>query len=325
MKEWLGGIPNWLVNLISVISGVVTIVTAIVSVIFFCLNPTKFYINGVLITSTFVFGSFCVLLFFRAKKYRNLSSKRITALSFNYHHFLHTSRNVYYEVMKCWKDGKLTVETLSSIYKGKLEHMLDDLCSIMFSMAGRDVSACIKLVSPYDLKDNLDDCTLVTFCRSRNSATARLQYDGSFSVKIKDNTDFYAVLHNENKDNCFYADDLRKIDKKLREVGKKYKNTNPNWEDYYIGTIVVPIRLKSNLLVEAKKYRDEDYDLLGFLCVDSIKADAFTKRQRECNINIMHSFSDAIYVLLGQYMHYMRKLEEKETVKATEKLDSVMR
>lgn len=315
MKERLNDMPNWLVNLISVVSGVVTIATTIFSAVIFCINPAKFYINGVLITITIMFGSFCVILFFKAKKYRNLSYKRITALSFNYHHFLHASRNVYYEVMKCWKERQLTVETLSSIYKGRLVQMLDDLCSVMVSMTGRDVSACIKLVSPHDLKGNLDDCTLVTFCRSRNSATARLQYDGSFPAKIKDNTDFYVVLHNENKDNCFYADDLRKIDKKLREAGNKYKNTNPNWEEYYIGTIVVPIRLKLNLLIGAQKRRDEDYDLLGFLCVDSLSADAFTKKQRECNVNIMHSFSDAIYVLLGQYMHYMRKLEEIEAVK----------
>ncbi len=324
MRERIGNIPNWFINLITLVSGVVTVVTPIFSLIIFCLNPNNFDLNKVLLASSIIFASFSVLLFFTTRKYRNLSVKRIGALSFNYHHFLHNSRNVYYEVMKCWKEEKLTVETLSSIYKGRLVQMLDDLCSVMLSMTGRDVSACIKLISPHDSKAKLDDCSLVTFCRSRNSVTARSQYDGRFQVTIKDNTDFYGVVHNESKDNCFYADNLRKVDKRLRAVGNRYKNTNPNWEEYYIGAIVVPIRLKLNLLVGAQKREDEDYDLLGFLCVDSLKSDAFTKKQRDCNVNIMHSFSDAIYVLLGQYMHYMRKLEGKETKKVTEKLGSVM-
>ena len=313
MKERLNDMPNWFINLVSLISGVVTIATPIFSAIIIFLNPTKLDVNGFLLTITIMFGAFCVLLFFRAKKYRNLSSKRMYALSNNYHKFLHTSRNVYYEVMRCRKGGKLNVTTLSAIYKGKLTEMLNNLCDIMISMTGREVSACIKLVSPSHTSGSLDDCSLVTFCRSSNSKTTRSEYDGTFQVTIKDNTDFETIVHNESADNAFYASDLLEVDKHYRSVGKQYKNSNLNWSEYYKGTIVVPIRIKLKRLVGMPE--SENYDVLGFVCVDSLSTDAFTKKQRECNVNIMHSFSDAIYVLLGQYMHYMRKLEEIEAVK----------
>ena len=60
---------------------------------------------------------------------------------------------------------------------------------------------------------------------------------------------------------------------RIRKEGKKYENTNQSWATDYITTIVCPIRLKreSESFDKAVLY----YDLIGFLCVDSLDENAF--------------------------------------------------
>ena len=48
------------------------------------------------------------------------------------------------------------------------------------------------------------------------------------------------------------------------------------------------------------------YDIIGFLCVDSLATDAFLPKQEVFNCNIVRAFADNIYVLLGQYAHYLK-------------------
>ena len=110
----------------------------------------------------------------------------------------------------------------------------------------------------------------------------------------------------DNDKNYFYQNDLELFSKELEKQGKHYKNSNPNWKNDYVGTIVVPIRIDTNNLYNKE---NGSFDLIGFLCVDSKSKNAFTVQQEAFNVGIMKSFADILYVLLSQYRHYFEKLK----------------
>ena len=105
-----------------------------------------------------------------------------------------------------------------------------------------------------------------------------------------------------------FQEALSEYKKELEKIGKTYRNTNENWSKYYQGTIVVPIRIEFKRLYHQKK--NESYHIIGFLCVDSMSTDAFTEEQENYNVDIVKSYADIIYLLLSQYKHYLKKLEQ---------------
>ena len=234
-----------------------------------------------------------------------------------YHRFLHEVRNVYFDIMHSHKKGTLNENELSSTYRTTLSAILDKLCDIVESFTGRKVSACIKLISYSEDEEviNVDNAKLITFCRSTNSDTGRGAYEEEAKeILLKENTDFLDIVSSETAKNYFYQGNLESYRKKLEAVGKSYNNTNKNWSKFYKGTIVVPIQIKCKRLYHQK--RDKAWHIIGFLCVDSLSKDAFVEKQERFNVDILRSYADAIYILLGQYRHYLKKLTTPDKTNA---------
>lgn len=307
MKKKLNAIPLWLINGLTVVSGIITILSPIAAIVGAAIG--LFAYNAIVIATIVALLAFIVHLLFRIKKYRKLALDRMRVASENYHKFTHELRNVYFEIMHSHKKNTLSEETLSQTCQKTLSTMLDRLCEIMKSFTGREVSACIKLIS-YSEDDeviNIDNARLITFCRSTNSDTGRGTYEGSKIILLKENSDFYEIVSPEYPKNYFYHGNLGEYSKQsLETFGKPYENTDTAWTQFYKGTAVVPIQIEFKRLYHQK--RDSSWHIIGFLCVDSLSTDAFDDKQERYNIDMLRSFADAIYILLGQYRHYLKKL-----------------
>ncbi len=96
--------------------------------------------------------------------------------------------------------------------------------------------------------------------------------------------------------------------KDLEKAGKVYRNTTEHFEKYYRGTIVAPIRIKRSRLYYLND--SAGYDIIGFLCVDSLSVNAFRNKRDEKNdySNIVKAFAAEIYIVLNKYNYYLRKI-----------------
>ena len=180
---------------------------------------------------------------------------------------------------------------------------------MMEKYCGQKTSSCIKLIAHPDAK--IEDITLTTFCRSTASDTTRGMYEAHKEIKLVDNTDFLYIVdpNRDSNKNYFYQGNLMDYVKELKkQQDKQYRNTNPNWEDDYIGTIVVPIQIEHKRLYDSTL--EESLHIIGFLCIDSKSSSAFLKRQEKANVDMLKSFADIIYILLSQYQHYLKKMSE---------------
>lgn len=239
--------------------------------------------------------------------------KKVTS---NMHNLLHSVRDIYFDVMHSYKKNTLNEHWLAKTYQIELPKILDNLCSVMTAYTSYEVSACIKLITYKDPEDtiDLDNATLVTFCRSTNSDHNRSSYESSSTpILLHDNTDFFEVVSKNFEKTYFYQNNLIAYDKQLQQNGERYRNSNPNWSSYYRGTIVVPIRIQYEKLYHLKQ--DDAYHIIGFLCVDSMSTDAFTKKHEKYNVDLVYAYADVIYILLGQYRHYLRKFEAEKAKK----------
>lgn len=313
MKEKLSELPFWFINLISIIACGISIFSVATTLILFILN--KITLKSSIIFIIIMLIIIITILITRVRKYRIIASNRMEKTSINFHIFLHETRDVFFETLNSHKQNTLTTSELTRTCKNSLSNILDNLCEIMSSYTGREISACIKLIT-YNEDDeiiNSDNATLVTFCRSRKSNTNRDNYTSHTKIFLKDNTDFLEIISNDNNKDYFYQGNLDKYAKQLTKVNQEYKNTNSDWKSYYKSTIVVPIRIKSEKLYDHTQ--EDSYHIIGFVCVDSLKTDAFTAKQERYNVDIVKSFADIIYVLLGQYRHYLKKISLNENQK----------
>lgn len=188
------------------------------------------------------------------------------------------------------------------------------MCQILQKSTGEKVCACIKLIENTGVATGIDKekATVITFCRSKNTDKTRKANDGVHkkSIKIKENTDFYDILdeESENTNSYFYQGNLPQYDKDLRKAGKKYRNTTEDYEKYYKGTIVVPIRVNKSHLYYVSE--NSGYDIVGFLCVDSLSTNAFRNAEldKDNNTNIVKSFAAEIYIILNKYNLYLQRI-----------------
>ena len=302
-----------LADLIGIVSPIITPIVALITAFF----REDFSTKSVIIVCglTILVSIACnIFLFKRIRKIKTAELIRTEQVTQNMHKLSHNVRDVYFDILHDYKKGTLTEVHLSRTYKTELQKILDSLCSMMTAYTGRDISACIKLIAYSDPQEVLDkeSATLVTFSRSSNSKSNRGDYESPATpIYLRDNTDFYNVVDKGNLKIHFYQENLPDYADELERMGSRYHNTNINWKEFYRSTIVVPIRIKHNKLYHLRK-NDDTYHILGFLCVDSMDTDAFTKQQEAFNVDLLYAFADVIYILLGQYRHYLNKINREE-------------
>lgn len=309
MKEKFEKIPLAFINGVSIISGICTIISTVFTTISFFYNG--FSVNKFLLFVIVTSISFNVLLFTRIRKYALLETLRLKVVPQNMHNLLHEVRDVYFEVMSSYKKNVLSQATLTNWYKSELTRILNNLSSTMTTYTSQDICACIKLIPQFNIGEeiNLDNATLITFCRSDNSDHRRSSYESSNKpILIKDNSDFFEVVSPLFEKTYFYQGNLKTYAEGKRRNGEQYKNSNPNWDKFYNATVVVPIRIERNKLYHIAT--NDAYHILGFLCIDSMSTDAFSKSLENYYVNILYAYADIIYILLGQYCHYLRKFDK---------------
>ena len=307
IAEFFDNIPNFVINAITILSFLAMPISFLTQLILIWFKKSDNF-NFNILYLVFILG-ILIISCIRIKKYRNLSHSRMKVVSSNFRSFLKQSQSVYFETMKLHKENKLTVELLKDKYQNELIKILNCLCKIMKNYTCREVSACIKIInfnSGNPIID-LDNATVSTLCRSENSI-GRGEYEGNTRpIYIKENTDFREIVDqtiNTGK-SYFYVRDLEEYDKLLfKHYQRRYENTNVNYLNSYKSTIVVPIRIETEKLYDIKN--KNKYNVIGFLCVDSLSTDAFLSKQEKFNCNIVKAFANNIYVLLGQYAHYLK-------------------
>lgn len=318
--------PYWLYDGLSLLSAIVTIITAIIAIIKATIDTYKLedgtYIvsyNKMLVCISIVICFLLIVCVCKVMKYGRILRALRAEFSENYYGFLHDFRNSYFDVLMEYKLGNYNnisdgIRKLTDDTKEFLQTALDYLCQILQKSTGEKVCACIKLIENSGIATGIDKekATVTTFCRSKNTDKNRKANDGvdTGSIRIKDNTDFYDILDEESKDtnSYFYQGNLLQYDKDLKKAGKKYKNTTEDFQKYYKGAIVVPIRVNKSHLFYVNN--NNGYDIVGFLCVDSLSINAFRKNDydKNNNTNIVKSFAAEIYIILNKYNFYLKKI-----------------
>ena len=324
MESRMGKIPYWVYDLLSLISSLLAIITSIIALFKVTVKTEtseesthNIPIKGLLLLLTILFCFAFLVCIIKIKKYGTVTRNMRQAFSKNYYQFLHDFRNEYFYILrkhkKKIKKGKKNrrINELTNETRTFLINALDYLCEILHSDTGQKVCACIKLIeNTGNVVTNIDKnkATVITFCRSKNTDLGRLSNDEkeNSSIKIKDNTDFDCILNGQS---YFYVSDLQRYDKKLRQSNNLYRNTTENYEKYYKGTIVAPIRIKKEHLHYTKE--EKGYDIVGFLCVDSLSTSAFRESEHYeyAYSHIVKSFAAEMYIILNKYTFYLSKID----------------
>lgn len=328
MKRFLSRIPYGVYDGLSVISAIVTIITAIVGILklSIAVNETKgrysIDANGLFVFLSVILFALLIVLIIKIFKYISIIERHKRTVAQNFYNLTHDMRNAYFDMLNSHKQKKIveTPESLTTYTKGFLINQINNLCTILSELTGKEIHGCIKLITPcaQDISGdsvplNRNSAEVFTFCRTSNTPAARKSADGQhYSAKISENTDFYMILDFENKEtnSCFYQSDLERYDRQLQKInsGYGYQNSTKNWRTYYKSTVVAPIRVANERLFFNNL--KTDYSVIGFLCVDSESTEAFRDRSLDKYIysNIVKTFADALYIVLNMYSYYLKKV-----------------
>lgn len=267
------------------------------------------------------------------KLYQNKRS----IVSQKYYQLIHDYRNIINDLECSYKKGTLTDEQLTIMVTRFLENCLDYLVDTLSEMSGQVISGCVKAIIGGNCnRISYEDAKVNTFVRSHNTNPARRSLDqrDEEGVLLRDNTDFLDIVaeDRDKDDSVFYQPNLKKYAEQLRKIGKVYKNSTPHWDEYYIGTIVAPIRIASKRLFyldnnlpkrkARKNKRRSVYYTLGFLCVDSLSEEAFSWDQKENYTYIVKAYAAAMFNILSKNQFYLKRLHEKAN-EAKEKAKNV--
>lgn len=196
--------------------------------------------------------------------------------------------------------------------------LVDSLANELSKVLGSDIRACIKCLKYTALnEEDILKMNLVTFARSGLQNIDETMQEHLQPINIEENTDFSEIVKSSNNSRqrqYFYEKNLKKFDEKLRSKGEKYRNTNLSWESDYLTTIVCPIRLR-------RRTSDTDdsvlkYDLIGFLCVDSMDEEAFCNEYSDFCFDLLKGIADILYVYLDRFIEYYNDI--KREVEANE-------
>lgn len=217
-----------------------------------------------------------------------------------------------------YKNHELTVRLLTEIVTDFMQNTINSLAETFSVMTCEKVCGCIKVIKGFDSFEEIEykDAEVITYVRSGNTVEERKGRETG--VKISENTDFREIVSDDRLTNnsFFYIENLLEYAAALKERGKHYDNTTKNWEKYYRSTIVVPIRIDSDLLFYKKT---EGYDILGFLCVDSMSDGIFTDEMKECYVDVIKTYAAIMYIMFSKYQFYLKAVTAKNDVQVADK------
>ncbi|HJC23210.1 MAG TPA: hypothetical protein H9761_05840 [Candidatus Eisenbergiella merdavium] len=245
----------------------------------------------------------------RLEQQRQEFEKQKSIVCVNNYKFMHDYRNEINWMEFNAKEGKLSEETLHHTVENFLEKSLDNLTGILSNLTGETVCGCVKLIIGGNFNNvKIEDASVRTFARSSNTDCKRRSNDvksDKKGVPIRGNTDFMSILSDDrnSNDSYFYKGNLLEFNNEMKKIGKSYENTTLNWEEYYKGTIVVPIRIAKKRI--SNTHSINSYCILGFLCVDTLSLTAFIAEQEENYTYIVKSYAATMFNMLYKYQLYL--------------------
>lgn len=289
------------------IAGVVGLLNALLELLKNCNIDIK-YVIAILI----VLG---IIMFYQIKKI-----KKANSIAHNQMVMSNKCQEIYYKMMNSYK-SRIKAEQFNLMMMDEFKSLLNQIAEMFTIITNKDVYSTIRFLeqrktinkSKVNVLQHSENCE-----RNRVAEFNRiLKKEVNIEKTVEKNSDFYEIIGEgrENLEPYFYQSNLKKYSKKLKKLKKKeYQNETNNWEDYYLGRIVVPIRMANNKLFF--KDTNKGYDLIGFLTIDSKSKYAFSERNHIKNfyLSILETYSAYLYIILNNYMHYLKKLEEGENI-----------
>lgn len=328
-REWIGDIRPPSFDRVAGYSSIIGLVLTVISL--FNVRIEESFENGILffigkwIEKTWVYlvlvwsVLLIVFLIMMILKYRNSVIIKMNAASLGLSYIMDRTTEVIdkmehieEEMESEQNNGCSGCEMGKAIYRKLLNTVfveyvvvvLNKICYIFSGYVSYKVSACLKLV--VDPEDNTSGTEphVFTLARNRESAEIRNRDRILKPVPISANTDFVNIINGSKNGNIrgnaayFYVGNLKKYAEEIDRASNgeyKYLNSNPDWDQYYIGTIVVPV----GLFLPSKN--GKQYKVWGFLCVDSLSPKAFTKSQKTINIKLLQGFASIISIAVSIY------------------------
>lgn len=205
-----------------------------------------------------------------------------------------------------------TVDELYSKVSECLKVIVDEVREILRDITGQKVRVCIKAFPEIYAHHDITKMELMTFCRSDKTLKASV-LERANRVRVQENTDFKLIMSETYP--YFAFNNLKNFKK---ETKTEYQNSTPNWNEKYNAAIVYPI----NKRVSPEGGRGT-YQILGFVCVDTLSIDAFSADIGPLCIEFISSLSHLLYIFLERCITYREGLEnsndERERVTNGEK------
>lgn len=204
----------------------------------------------------------------------------------------------------------LTYQDVIDKYKNLCDYLVEFYNSFFYGyLCDNKISVCIKLVKTEMIFDeNYMGWSMETIARSASTDHERTSIDDK-PVKISENTDFQVILSNKYPDELFAICDMRNIkDDFLKLYEMPYQNSRgENFLEYYQSTIVIPIKSEYKYIdkeLKAGNTRDNGNFVLGFLCIDSMKAFETEAEKTIFRIGVEYakSFATTLYPLFEKVL-----------------------
>lgn len=114
-------------------------------------------------------------------------------------------------------------------------------------------------------------------------------------VKISDNTAYTHIFRDNH--NCFYNGNLLEYCKRRKK--KPFRCEYKNWRDYFVATIVIPIRWHVS--------NKEAYDIAALVCVDCKEPLNDWDNRDSFGYHLVAFYADLLYTPLRDYVKYRRR------------------
>lgn len=263
------------------------------------------------IIGTVVCGLILVVSFALVKVQRNsgIKTKRDydnfkNRISQRNHELLHKLRDAI-----CHMDDTITKSPSKESFEETVTQdslqFVDLLSKELTEITGYKIRVCIKSINYLDCASQNGEIKILTFARSGKANIVETIQEHKKSINVSENTDFSEIVENggnKRQRQFFYEKNLAEYDDKLRREGKQYRNSNISWKNDYITTIVCPIR--SRRRTHTAQGDSIEYDLRGFLCVDSLDENAFQNEYSDFCFDLLEGLADILYVYLNKFISY---------------------
>ena len=229
------------------------------------------------------------------------------------HKYSHLLRNTKYNILNNGQDASdgALINMLEKFSIEAIDLIADSMC-VLCDGGERAIFACIKRLeyskwenSSISIEDR-EKVQYFTLCRSKNSPHP-LQRDDSIPRLIKENFEFVDIFVN-GKSDCWLPNIVG-----TRAYNESHEKINKNYHQYYNNSIVVPIRIKEDILYPDRTSNERN--LFGFVCVCYLDDEAIKESEIRQYCDFLKIFADSMYMIFDevyQLMSYSKESKEKD-------------